>query len=244
MAKQKSENLYNIPLADLLEAGCHFGHQTRRWNPQMAPYIWQAREGIHIFDLSKTAFALAKACLALKELIASGGVVVFVGTKRQAQAIIKEEAEKIGIPYVANRWLGGTITNWEEMKKRIVKLIDMKDKKGKGEYSKYTKKENIMLEKEIERLQRAFGGIIDLKDLPQAIVVVDPKKEYAAVKEAVLKNIEVFALADSNCSPDDIDYLIPGNDDAIGSIKLIVSSLARAAGDGLELKRKATKSKK
>jgi len=181
---KKKDSFFEIPLEDFLEAGCHFGHQSRRWDPKMKPYIWQTKEGIHIFDLVKTVAKLKEACLALREKVKEGKVVVFVGTKRQAQAIIKEEAVKVGLPYVATRWLGGTITNWEQIKKSIDKLIEMKSKKEKGEYEKYTKKENILIDRDINRLSRFFEGLVELKKPPEAVFVVDVKREIACVKEA------------------------------------------------------------
>ena len=241
MAKKK-DSVYDVPLEDLLEAGCHFGHQTRRWNPKMVSYIWQAREGVHIFDLARTAEKLKEVCLLIRDLVKEGKTVVFVGTKRQAQAIIKEEAIKAGIPYVATRWLGGTITNWEQIKKSIDRLIEMREKKEKGEYGKYTKKENVLIDRQINRLTRFFEGLVDLKQIPDAIFVVDSKKEIAAVKEARMKRVEVFALIDSNADPDLVDHLIPANDDAVRSIKLIVSKVAQAVVEGKELLK--TKDKK
>jgi small subunit ribosomal protein S2 len=230
-----SKSLYEVPLKDLLEAGCHFGHQSRRWNPKMQPYIWQAKEGVHIFDLVKTAAKLKEACLALRDLVAEGKTVTFVGTKRQAQAVIKEEAKKTGVPYVAQRWLGGTITNWEQIKKSLDKLIEMREKKEKGEYEKYTKKENVLIDREIDRLSRFLGGLVDLKEPPEALFVVDVKREIAAVKEAKKKGIKVFAIVDSNADPDLVDYVIPANDDAVRSIKLIVAKIAQAVEEGKKL---------
>ncbi len=237
MAKKK-DSLYDVSLKDLLEAGCHFGHQSRRWDPKMKPYIWQAKEGIHIFDLVKTAEGLKQACLFLRDLVASEGRVIFVGTKRQAQAIIKEEAIKVGTPYVAQRWLGGTITNWVQIKQSRDRLLEMEEKKEKGEYDKYTKKENVLIDREINRLNRFFEGLRDLKDIPEALFVVDVKKEIAAVKEARRKGIKIFAMVDSNADPDLVDYVIPANDDAVRSIKLIVSKMARAVEEGKKIRDK------
>lgn len=235
---KRKTSQFKVSLKDLLEAGCHFGHQSRRWNPKMVSYIWQARDGVHIFDLAQTASRLEEACLAAKDLVASGGTIIFIGTKRQAQAIIKEEAEKVGMPYITNRWLGGIITNWKQIKKSIDKLKEMKEKKEKGEYEKYTKKENILIEREINRLTRLFGGLINLKDIPEAIFVVDSKREEAAVKEAKTKGVKVFAIVDSNCDPEKVDFVIPANDDAVRSIKLIVSKFAEAVAEGLKLRKK------
>lgn len=238
MAKEAKESQFSVSLKDLLEAGCHFGHQSRRWHPKMAPFIWQARGGVHIFDLVKTKEQLEKACGAVLELVAEGKVIVFVGTKRQAQAIVKEEAEKAGIPYVSNRWMGGLITNWGQVSKSIEKLVEMKEKKEKGEYDKYTKKENVLIDREISRLEKFFGGLAGLKQIPEAIFVVDIKKEKAAVKEAKMKGLKVFAIVDSNSDPTPVDYLIPVNDDAVRSIKLVVEKFAEAVKKGLELKEK------
>jgi small subunit ribosomal protein S2 len=227
-----------LSLTELLEAGSHFGHQVKRWHPKMDSYIWQARDGVHIFDLAKTRTKLQEACLAVRDLVSGGGTIVFVGTKRQAQAIIKEEAENLGIPYVSNRWLGGTITNWSQIKKRLDKLAEMRESREKGEYEKYTKKENILINRQINRLERDFGGLKDLSDIPEAIFVVDCKREEVAVKEAIDRGVKVFGLVDTNCDPDGIDHLIPANDDAVRSIKLIVSKFAEAVKDGLEWKKK------
>ena len=233
----KKNSTYDVSLEELLEAGCHFGHQSRRWNPKMASYIWQSKEGVHIFDLVKTAQHLKETCLAVRDLVKEGKTIIFVGTKRQAQAIIKEEAIKAGIPFVATRWLGGTITNWQQIKESIDKLIEMKEGKEKGEYEKYTKKENVLINRKINRLNRFFEGLLDLKANPDAIFVVDSKREIAAVKEARKKGIKVFAIVDTNADPNMVDYLIPANDDAVRSIKLIVSKVAQAVIDGKAMKK-------
>ena len=223
---------YQISLEELLEAGCHFGHQGRRWNPKMEPYIYAKKEGVHIFDLEKTAAGLVKAMDYVRDLTAEGKQIVFVGTKRQAAAIIAEEAISANLPFVNMRWLGGTITNWEQIKKGIARLTDLETKKQKGELKKYTKKENVLFDREIDKLNRFVGGLRSLVELPAAIFVVDVRKEIAAVREARVKGITVVALVDSNADPDLIDYVIPANDDAVRSIKLIVSKLAQAAQDG------------
>ncbi len=229
-AKKPAE--YQVSLEELLEAGCHFGHQGRRWNPKMKPYIYAKKEGVHIFDLEKTAAGLVKAMAFVRDLVGEGKKIVFVGTKRQAADIIKEEATQAGIPYVNMRWLGGTITNWEQIKKGIDRLAELETKKQKGELKIYTKKENVLFDREIDKLNRFVGGLRTLTDLPQAIFVVDVKKEIAAVREARNKGITVIALVDSNADPDLVDYVIPANDDAVRSIKLIVSKLAQAFQDG------------
>lgn len=223
---------YQISLEELLEAGCHFGHQGRRWNPKMEPYIYAKKEGVHIFDLEKTAAGLVKAMTFVGDLTAQGKKIVFVGTKRQAAPIVAEEAAKAGLPFVNMRWLGGTITNWDQIKKGIARLTELETKKQKGELNKYTKKENVLFDREINKLNRFVGGLRTLTELPAAIFVVDVKKEIAAVREARVKGISVVALVDSNADPDLVDYVIPANDDAVRSIKLIVSKLAQAAQDG------------
>lgn len=232
-----------VSLKALLEAGAHFGHQAARWNPKMKPYLYTARDKIHIFDLAKTKEGLEKAAAFVKTTAAKGEKIVFVGTKRQAKAIVKEEAKKANMPWVSERWLGGTITNWEQIKKNINKLIEMREKRKEGEYKKYTKKEQILIGREIARLERFFGGLVGLKDLPAAIFVVDIKKEETAIREANRKGIPVVAIVDSNSNPDLVDYVIPANDDAVGSIKLIVGAIAEAAKKGREaFEKKAKKS--
>lgn len=232
MAKTKLKS--KVTLQDLLEAGCHFGHQSRRWNPKMESYLYAVRDGIHIFDLMKTKEGLEKAAAFAKEATANGKTILFVGTKRQARAIIKEEAQRINVPFISERWLGGTITNWEQIKKSIDKLAKMTEERNKGEYKKYTKKEQILLDREIRRLERFFGGLVGLKGKPDVIFVVDTKKEEAAVKEAKRKNIPIIAVVDSNTDPNSVDYVIPANDDAVGSIKLIVGMMAEAVKEGKE----------
>lgn len=223
---------YTISLEELLEAGCHFGHQSRRWNPKMNAYLYSKKEGVHIFDLEKTAAGLKQAMVFVRDLTASGKKIVFVGTKRQAAAIIAEEAARAGQPFVNIRWLGGTITNWDQIKKRLDRLTELETKKAEGKLKKYTKKENVLFDREIDKLNRFLGGLRSLTGLPDAIFVVDVKKEIAAVREARRKKIPVVALVDSNADPELVDYVIPVNDDAVRSIKLVVSKIAQAALDG------------
>jgi small subunit ribosomal protein S2 len=230
MAKAKSET--KVSLKDLLEAGAHFGHQAKRWNPLMEDYLFDVRDKVHIFDLAKTKQGLDKAAEFVKDVVAKGGKIVFVGTKRQAQAVVAEEAKKAGMPFVCERWLGGIITNWEQIKKSIDKLVEMREKRAKGEYKKYTKKEQLVLDQEIRRLEKFFGGLIGLEALPEAIFVIDTKKEETAVREANKKNIPVIAIVDSNSNPSLVDWIIPGNDDAVGAIKLIVQTIGEAAREG------------
>lgn len=243
MTKDKEKTKIKIELKDLLDAGCHFGHQSQRWNPKMDAYLYGVRDGVHIFDLAKTKEGLEKAADFVKNLVASGGQIIFVGTKRQAQAIIKEEALRVGMPFVAERWLGGLLTNFEVIKKSIDKLEDLKAQKASGELKKYTKKENILIDREIARLERFFGGLVDLEELPAALFVVDVKKEQSALREAVRKEIPVVAVVDSNTDPDLVDWVIPANDDAIGSIKLIVSVMSQAVLAGKKEKEKKNKQK-
>jgi len=236
MADKKSKFKAKINLKDLLDAGCHFGHQAQRWNPLMDPYLYAVRDGVHIFDLAKTKSNLEKALDFVYETASNGGQIIFVGTKRQAQAIIKEEAKKAKMPFIAERWMGGLVTNWEHVKQSIKKLEDLKEKKKSGELaSEYTKKENVLIDREIARLERFFGGLSGMKKLPAAIFVIDVKKEIAAVKEARMKNIAVIGVVDSNSNPTLIDWPIPANDDAVGSIKLIISLIADAAKEGQEV---------
>jgi len=230
-----------IELKDLLDAGAHFGHQSHRWHPHMEPYIYDVRDGVHVFDLVKTKEGLEKAIEFVRKTASLGGEIIFVGTKRQAQAIVKEEALKADMPYISERWMGGIITNWDHIKLSIEKLKDLKEKKEAGEFKKYTKKENILIDREIARLERFFGGLADLEDLPAAIFVIDVKKEKAAVREAAKKEIPVVAIVDSNSDPNLVDYVIPANDDAVGSIKLITEKIGLAAQEGKELFKKKSK---
>lgn len=232
---------YSVPLTELLEAGSHFGHQSRRWNPKMVPYIYTERDGVHIFDLAKTAEGIQKACAYVRDLIAGGGTLLMVGTKRQARAIVKEESQNAGAPFVSERWLGGTLTNWEQIHKSIEKLLEMREKREKGEYKKYTKKENVLIDREIERLERFFGGLVQLKAIPDALFVVDTHREAVAVKEARRNELTVVGMVDTNADPELIDYVIPANDDAVRSIKLIVAMVAKAYADGRKLAEKKSK---
>jgi small subunit ribosomal protein S2 len=211
-----------ISLKQLLDAGCHFGHQARRWNPKMKPYLYDVRGGVHIFDLVKTKEGLESACKFARKVAEEGKRIVFVGTKRQAQAVIEEEAKKAGVPYVNQRWIGGTITNWEQIKKNLNKLVEMEKKRESGEYKKYTKKEQILLDREIARLEKFYGGLRGLEKAPEVLFVVDVKKEDVAVREAKKKEVPVIALVDSDSDPDFANWVIPANDDAVGSVKFVV----------------------
>ena len=212
----------------LLEAGVHFGHNTRRWNPKMKEYIYEERNGIYIIDLTKTEQLVEEAYKALFTIAQNGGKVLFVGTRKQTQDVIKEEATRCGMYYVDQRWLGGTLTNFKTIKKSIAKLYRIQNMEEDGTFDVLPKKEVINLRKEKEKLEKNFGGIKEMKEAPQAIFIVDPKTEHIAVLEARRLNIPVFALVDTNCDPEDADYVIPANDDAIRSVKLIVATMANA----------------
>jgi len=217
-----------VTLQQLLEAGCHFGHQAKKWHPKMKPYLFDVREGIHIFDLVKTKAGLEEAAKFLQGLTKSGKTILFVGTKRQAHDPIQKAARETGMPYVTHRWLGGSLTNWDQMQKSLKKLSDMKSAKSRGEYKKFTKREQLLLDREIARLEKLFGGITGLTKMPDAIFVVDSKKESTMVKEANSLKIPVVALADSNCDPDPITVIIPGNDDGTQSVEFIVGYIGQA----------------
>lgn len=221
-----------ITMKEMLEAGVHFGHQTRRWNPKMKPFIFGSRKGIHIIDLQKTIPLFDRAYEFIADVVANGGKVLFVGTKRQAQDIIREEAERCGMFYIVHRWLGGTLTNFKTIKKRIDKMKELEQMFEDGSIKKFPKKEIIRMERMLEKLRRALGGIRDMEGYPQAGFIVDPHKEENAVKEFNKLGIPVVAITDTNCDPDVIDYIIPGNDDAIRAIKLFTSKIADACIEG------------
>lgn len=229
-------------LTELLEAGAHFGHVLRRRNPKMDAYVYDNRGGISIIDLVKTRECLESACEWLEEQVGDGKVVVLVGTKGQAVEVVGERAREIGIPYVTNRWVGGTITNWDEIYGRIEELRTMREKMEKGEYSKYTKKEQVLIKRDIERLERMYGGIADLNKIPDILFVVDPTREKTVIAEAKMKGVPVVAICDTNADPDMIEYVIPANDDAVKSVELLVNAVADAVGRGLaKVKKKAPK---
>ena len=217
----------------LLEAGVHFGHQTRRWNPKMRKYIFTERNGIHILDLSQTVGLLEDACTYVRDLVAEGGTILFVGTKRQAQEAIESEARRSGMPFVTTRWLGGTLTNFQTIQSRIDYLVRLEDSRARGEFESLPKKERLQKEEEIVRLNRYLGGIKEMTALPSAVYIVDTTKEDIAVAEALRMGTPIVSLVDTNCNPDVIDYPIPSNDDAIRAIKLITSKVADAVLEGL-----------
>ena len=222
----------SVSMKQLLEAGVHFGHQTRRWNPKMSRFIFTERNGIYIIDLQKTVKKLDEAYDFIKEIAAEGGEVLFVGTKKQAQDAIKEEAQRCGMHYVNARWLGGMLTNYRTMKTRIARLEQLNKMKEDGTFDLLPKKEVIKLELEIEKLEKNIGGIKDMETLPKAMFVVDTRKEKIAVAEAKNLGIPVVAIVDTNCDPDEVDYVIPGNDDAIRAVKLISGAMADAIIEG------------
>jgi small subunit ribosomal protein S2 len=221
-----------VTIKELLESGAHFGHQTSRWHPRMKKYIFTKRNGIHIIDLEQTATMLDRACQFIKELVAEGGKVLFVGTKKQAQDIIAEEATRCGMYYINQRWIGGVLTNFSTIQSRIDYLVRLEDQQARGDFNRLPKKEALKLNEEIERLNRLLGGFKEMTTLPDAIFVVDPVKEDIALTEARRVDIPIIAIVDTNCNPDDIDFPIPANDDAIRAIKLMVGKIAEAVIEG------------
>ena len=221
-----------VSMKQLLEAGVHFGHQTRRWNPKMAPYIFTERNGIYIIDLQKTVRKLEEAYMFVRDLAANGETILFVGTKKQAQDSIRDEAQRAGAHFVNARWLGGMLTNFRTIQGRIKRLAQLKAMEEDGTFDLLPKKEVIKLNHEIEKLEKFLGGIKDMKKLPGALFIVDPRKEKIAVSEARKLHIPIVAIVDTNCDPDDVDYVIPGNDDAIRAVKLIAGKMADAVLEG------------
>jgi small subunit ribosomal protein S2 len=224
-----------VTMKQLLEAGVHFGHQTRRWNPKMAPYIYGERNGIHIIDLRQTLDQVNKATDFVKEMAANGGTILFVGTKKQAQSPVEMAAKDSSMPYVNYRWLGGMLTNFQTIQKRIYYMRELERMEESGEMQQRPKKERLRLRRELEKLQANLGGVRDLTRVPQAVFVVDVNAEQTAVKEAQRLGLKVIALVDSNCDPDAVDIVIPGNDDAIRSAELIAMALAEAAKEGRQV---------
>lgn len=226
-----------VSMKQLLEMGVHFGHRTQKWNPKMAPFIFMSRNGIHIIDLQQTINNLNQYYDMIAEKVRNGGTVLFVGTKRQAQETVAQEAARCGMPHINVRWLGGTLTNWKTIRERIETLKKLEIRRDKGEFELLTKREALMLNREIDKLQQRLGGIREMKRLPDLIIVVDTRREATAVKEANILNIPVMALLDTNCDPDPIDYILPGNDDAMRSIKLVIGALADAVLEGKAMRK-------
>ena len=221
-----------VPMKALLEAGVHFGHRTRRWNPKMKPFIFTERNGIHIIDLQQTITRLNQAYDIVRNTVASGGIVLFVGTKKQAQESLVQEAIRCGMPYVNQRWLGGTLTNWRTIRQRIDYLLEIEKQQARGEFARLIKKEALMREREIARLNYRLGGLKEMRRLPNLLFVVDIRRDAIAVKEANVLGIPIIAMVDTNCDPDPIDYVIPSNDDAIRALKLMNSTVATAVLEG------------
>ncbi len=226
-----------ISMKALLESGVHFGHRTNKWDPRMKPYIFTERNGIHIIDLQQTVKLLNQAYNVIRDTVAAGGTVLFVGTKRQAQETVKEEAIRAGMPYVTERWLGGMLTNWSTMYARIQELDRLEGLRDSGEINKLTKKEGLLIQREIDRLLIRLSGVHSMKRVPDLIFIVDVGREDAAVHEANLLNIPVIALVDTNCDPQGVDYVIPSNDDAIRAIKLLVAKIADAVLEGKAMRK-------
>ena len=226
-----------ISMKALLETGVHFGHRTRKWNPQMKPYIFTERNGIHIIDLQQTVALLDQAYNLVRDTVAASGVVLFVGTKRQAQESVQKEAERCGMPYVNQRWLGGTLTNWKTIKDRINELKKLEERRDTGDFERLTKKEGLILSREIVKLQDRLGGIRDMARLPNLLFIVDVRREETAVHEANILNVPVIALVDTNCNPGGVDYVIPANDDAIRAIKLLAAKIADAVLEGKAMRK-------
>lgn len=230
-------------MQELLEAGVHFGHQTRKWHPKMAQFIFAPKDGVHIIDLEKTVDELGKACKFLAEIATGGGAILFVGTKRQAQDVIKEEAARVGVNWITERWIGGLLTNFEVIHKNIEKLKDLEGKRAADEFSGLTKKERLLIDREIAKLDRLYGGLRTLETVPAAVFIVDVKKEETACREAKRCEIPVVAICDTNANLDLVDYPIPGNDDAIKSVKILVKTVADSILEGAKGTRETEETK-
>lgn len=226
-----------VSMKDLLETGVHFGHRTRKWNPRMRPFIFTERNNIHIIDLQQTLDSLIEACALIRDTVAGGGNILFLGTKRQAQETIELEARRCGMPYVNMRWLGGTLTNWQTIRSRIDELTELERRQDEGELDLLTKKEALTVTRRIDKLEERLGGIREMKTVPDLLYAVDVRRAETAIHEANLLNIPVIALVDTNCDPSGVDYVIPSNDDAIRAIKLLTSTIADAALEGMELRK-------
>lgn len=225
-----------VTAEDLFEAGAHFGHVVKKWNPKMKKYLWGAMNGIHIFDLEKTISGLTEACKTLTHLASTGKRIVMVGTKRQAKQMVEDEAKRIGVPYITQRWMGGLITNWKQVKQTIDRLNKLKKDKEEGNLKKYTKKEQVLFDKEIIKLERVVGGISTLKEAPEVVVVIDTHKERLVVREASSKNVTIVGLVDSNANPDKVNFVIPMNDDSAKGLEIVIAALGKAIENGLKAK--------
>jgi small subunit ribosomal protein S2 len=236
---------YKLPkIQDMIDAGVHFGHQAKRWHPKMEPYIYTVNKNVHIIDLEKTEEMLEKACNFLFEQASAGKVIVFVGTKKQSKEVIENEAKRSGALYVSERWVGGTITNFETIKKNIDKMLGYIKGREEGKFSMYTKKERLLIDREVEKLQATYGGIASLKKSPDVLFIIDPKREKTAIREAKRADVPVISVVDTNADPTKIDYPIPGNDDAVKSVALIVRAISDAVEEGYKEFGKSEKEKK
>lgn len=223
-----------VTAEDLFEAGAHFGHVVKKWNPKMKKYLWGSMNGIHIFDLEKTISGLTEACKTLTHLASTGKRIVMVGTKRQAKQMVEDEAKRIGVPYITQRWMGGLITNWKQVKQTIDRLNKLKKDKEDGSLKKYTKKEQVLFDKEIIKLERVVGGISTLKEAPEVVVVIDTHKERLVVREASSKHVTIVGLVDSNANPDSVNHVIPMNDDSAKGLEIVIAALGKAIENGLK----------
>ncbi len=229
--------MVDVSMRALLETGVHFGHRARRWNPKMKPYIFTERNGIHIIDLQQTVKQLEDVCEVVRDKVARGGVVLFVGTKRQAQETIMQEAMRCEMPYINNRWLGGTLTNWRTIRERIEALKTLERQRDEGIWDKLKKKEALLLQRKVDGLQDRLGGIREMRGLPDLVFVIDVSREATAIKEANTLNIPVIAVVDTNCDPDSVDYVIAGNDDAIRAIRMLTKTIADAVLEGRDMRK-------
>lgn len=233
--------MIDITLEQLLEAGAHFGHQVKRWNPKMGRYIYGIRDGVHIFDLAKTRDSLLEATQAASGVAAAGGKVLFVGTKRQVRDLVCDAAKKVDMPYVTLRWLGGTLTNFSQMRRSVDKLTSLKKMKGTSEWDTYTKREQTLMDKEIANLERMFGGVLELKKLPDMVFIIDTHKEETAVREASRSGVQIMGITDTNADPTQVDFPIPANDDAVKAVGLILDCIVEAIDEGKKILNKSTK---
>jgi small subunit ribosomal protein S2 len=231
---KETKKVASSTIEELFEAGAHFGHVVKKWNPKMKKYLWGAMNGIHIFDLEKTAEGLDAACKALTKAALEGKRIVLVGTKRQAKAMLEAEAKRIDVPFITQRWMGGLITNWKQVKMTLDRLNSLKLKRDQGQLKKFTKKEQVLFDKEIARLERVVGGIAMLKDAPEVIVAIDTHKEKLAVKEASSRGAMVIGLVDSNANPDKVDYVVPMNDDSAKALEIVIGAFGKALETGLK----------
>lgn len=233
-AEKEPKKVAGSMIEELFEAGAHFGHVVKKWNPKMKKYLWGDKNGIHIFDLEKTVSGLDDACKALTKAALEGKRIVLVGTKRQAKAMLEAEAKRVGVPFITQRWMGGLITNWKQVKLTLDRLNSLKLKRDQGQLKKFTKKEQVLIDKEIARLERVVGGIATLKDAPEVIVAIDTHKEKLAVKEARNRNAMVVGLVDSNANPDMVDYVVPMNDDSAKALEIVISAFGKALEVGMK----------